>query len=235
MSTNNQNTPATITTLEGAELAIRRAGIVQNETVEGKQLLDICGFSYGKDSKKAIDRQIEKHAFSEGKDFSTSMSKTSGRPSYTYQFTINAANHVLLAAMTQEGKAARQDAINAKFEECFGKIEPAQPAQPVEIDYDRIVKTVLATLKEVKMLKEPKPKKKEPVTPDNAFKVLETRLINATGGKKLYRSSLAQKLNAKKFSEAVLSVAGKLDPSAAVDVVIAKSEILKADGNKVFI
>ena len=112
----------------------------------------------------------------------------------------------------------------------------AQPAQPVEIDYDRIVKTVLATLKEVKMLKEPKAKKKkEPVTADNAFKVLETRLINATGGKKMYKSALAQKLKAKKFSEAVLSVAGKLDPSAAVDVVIAKSEILKADGNKVFI
>ena len=116
------------------------------------------------------------------------------------------------------------------------QIEPAQPAQPVEIDYDRIVKTVLATLKEVKMLKEPKAKKKkEPVTADNAFKVLETRLINATGGKKMYKSALAQKLKAKKFSEAVLSVAGKLDPSAAVDVVIAKSEILKADGNKVFI
>ena len=109
---------AEINTLETAELAIRRAGIVQNETVEGKQLLDICGFSYTDKNWGAVcDRQISRHELVENKDFYYShINVGKGRPQKLVRFTINAANHVLLAAMTKEGKEARQDAINAKMQ-----------------------------------------------------------------------------------------------------------------------
>ena len=96
------NTSTTISTLEQAELTIRRAGIVQNELVEGVQLLEICGFT-SNSPKAQLDRQIDKHGLSEGKDFYTSMYKTTGRPQTVYHFSINAANHVLLAAMTPDG------------------------------------------------------------------------------------------------------------------------------------
>lgn len=104
-----------ITTLEQAAKHLIESGKVDMNTmtVEGKQLLDVCGFN--KLDNTAIKRQIEKHKLIEGKDFVPSMAeRTTGRPSIIYQFTMNAANHILLAAMTEKGRKARQQAINLK-------------------------------------------------------------------------------------------------------------------------
>lgn len=119
-----------IQTLEQAELTIRRAGIVQNEMVEGKQLLEICGFeasgTSGRDnSKLVIDRQIERHNLKAGEDFTVNIVVDGRIRRNVYHFTINAANHVLLAAMTKEGKAARQEAINLKLESLPPSQQPA--------------------------------------------------------------------------------------------------------------
>ena len=103
-----------VTTLAQAELAIRRAGIVEKEMVEGKQLLRLCGLS-AKDATDSIQKQISRHGFIAEKDFSESFREsTGGRPGKIYHFTVNAANHILLAAMTKEGKQARQEAIDLK-------------------------------------------------------------------------------------------------------------------------
>lgn len=118
--TKNSTTP--ITSLDQAELKIRRAGIIRlnpegQEQVDGEELLQtICGFNLeSKTVAQAIKRQIAKHEFCEGKDFTTSMLQSSGgRPRRVYHFSVNAANHVLLSAMTQEGKQARQEAIDEK-------------------------------------------------------------------------------------------------------------------------
>ncbi|WP_419532967.1 hypothetical protein [Endozoicomonas sp.] len=103
-----------ISTLEQAELVIRRKGIVHDEKVEGHQLLKLCGFA--KIDNTSIKRQIEKHGFVEGKDFMPLMAESSGgRPKTVYHFLLNAANHILLSAMTEEGKKARQEAIDDKL------------------------------------------------------------------------------------------------------------------------
>lgn len=104
-----------ITTLEQAASHLISVGAVNMQTmqVEGKKLLDTCGFN--KNDSTAIKRQIEKHNFLVGKDFVPSVAEsTGGRPKEVYHFTLNAANHVLLAAMTEKGKAARQEAIDMK-------------------------------------------------------------------------------------------------------------------------
>ncbi len=105
-----------IETLEQAELVIRRAGIVEKEMVDGVQLLEVCGFSLS-NAKARINEQIEKHQLNEGTDFLRSFVKTAGRPLTLYHFSINAANHILLAAMTPEGKQARQEAIDLKTDQ----------------------------------------------------------------------------------------------------------------------
>lgn len=105
-----------ITTLEQAGRHLMEVGAVDFDTmtVEGKQLLEVCGFSTS-NARAEIARQIERHEFAEGVDYSCSMIATpSGQKSKIYNFTMNAANHVLLAAMTEKGKAARQQAIDLR-------------------------------------------------------------------------------------------------------------------------
>lgn len=107
-----------ITTLEQAASHLISIGAVDMSTmqVEGGNLLEACGLDTVRESQ-SLSRQIQKHGFIEGKDFCTSMCKSPvGRPSVKFNFTLNAANHVLLAAMTEQGKAARQSAINAKVQ-----------------------------------------------------------------------------------------------------------------------
>ena len=147
-----------ITTLEQAELILRREGIVKNELVEGVQLLEICGFSLTNTAVR-IREQIERHQFVEGRDFSrTSEKSTGGRPKTVFQFTVNAANHVLLGAMTPEGKKARQKAIDreivsqseypgmiAAMDEQFGSALPAPgitPHQLLEMNMDASLKAM---------------------------------------------------------------------------------------------
>ena len=122
-----------IKTLDQAELMLRREGVVQvnksQEVVEGKQLLEICGFT-ASNLTRDLKRQIEKHSFKENYDFMITIDgshKKRGQRPVLYHFTINAANHVLLAAMTKEGKAARQEAIDLKLEP-----QPAKPILPTK-------------------------------------------------------------------------------------------------------
>lgn len=105
-----------ITTLEQAARHLMDVGAVEMNTmtVEGKQLLEVCGLDTEK-TAQSIARQIDKHGFEVEKDFCTSMGKsTGGRAPTIYHFTLNAANHVLLAAMTEKGKEARQKAIDLR-------------------------------------------------------------------------------------------------------------------------
>lgn len=104
-----------ITTLEQAAKHLIESGKVNMNTmtVEGKQLLEACGFS--KLDNTTIKNQIKKHDLKEGLDFMQSTAKsTGGRPSTIYQFSMNSANHILLAALTEKGRKARQEAINMK-------------------------------------------------------------------------------------------------------------------------
>lgn len=105
-----------ITTLEQAASHLISVGAVDMFTmmVEGKQLLDVCGYNYGKDSKKFLDRQVTKHGFNLGKDYTIDIVVEGNIRKCIYMFTLNSANHVLLSAMTEQGKAARQDAIDTK-------------------------------------------------------------------------------------------------------------------------
>ena len=105
-----------ITTLEQAARHLMDVGAVDMNTmtVGGKQLLEVCGFSTS-NARAEIARQIERHEFAEGVDYSCSMIATpSGQKSKSYRFTMNAANHVLLAAMTEKGRVARQQAIDLR-------------------------------------------------------------------------------------------------------------------------
>lgn len=106
-----------ITNLEQAGRHLMEVGAVDFETmmVEGVQMLEVCGYGYHK--KNVTDKiqvQIKKHNLTEGVDYTI---KKNGK--WAYHFTLNAANHVLLAAMTEKGKAARQDAINMKVEQQY--------------------------------------------------------------------------------------------------------------------
>lgn len=105
-----------ITTLEQAGKHLVAEGVVnfENMTVEGKQLLEVCGYRTDSDVKKSIERQIIKHEFVEGADFTKGIdaSSESRKKPMVYKFTMNAANHILLAAFTEQGKKARQEAID---------------------------------------------------------------------------------------------------------------------------
>lgn len=105
-----------ITTLEQAASHLIEVGAVDisNMSVEGKRLLNVCGYNYGKDSKKFIDRQIVKHGLSSGEDYTFDIVVEGNVRRCIYHFTLNAANHILLAAMTEQGKIARQEAIEIK-------------------------------------------------------------------------------------------------------------------------
>lgn len=110
-----------ITTLDQAASHLMEVGAVDTKTmmVEGRRLLEVCGLDAEK-AAQSIARQIDKHGFEVEKDFCTSMGKsTGGRAPTVYHFTLNAANHVLLAAMTEKGKVARQDAIDMKLEQQY--------------------------------------------------------------------------------------------------------------------
>ncbi|CAM0043444.1 hypothetical protein VPHK406_0030 [Vibrio phage K406] len=105
-----------IVTLEQAGKHLMAEGVVdfENMTVEGKQLLGVCGYRTESDVKKTLERQINKHGFKEEVDFTKGIdvfSESRKKPT-VYKFSMNAANHILLAAMTDKGKQARQEAID---------------------------------------------------------------------------------------------------------------------------
>lgn len=104
-----------ITTLEQAARHLMDVGAVEMNTmtVEGKQLLEVCGFSTS-NAKARLDEQVTRHDFEINKDFTISIEREGNIKRNVYRFTMNAANHILLAAMTEKGKAARQQAIDLR-------------------------------------------------------------------------------------------------------------------------
>lgn len=106
-----------ITTLQEAGQHLLAKGVVSDDmTVEGLQLLEVCGFSTS-NAKARIDEQIRRHMLEKEVDFTISIVRDGRIKRNSYQFTFNAANHILLAAMTEQGKAARQEAIDMKTEQ----------------------------------------------------------------------------------------------------------------------
>ena len=108
-----------INSLEQAELYIRKNLNVMisqsgKECVDDESLFNAYGFNLtSKTLAQACKRQIEKHKLINGIDFTTSMLQScGGRPKTKLHFSINAANHILLGAMTPQGKVARQKAID---------------------------------------------------------------------------------------------------------------------------
>lgn len=104
-----------ITTLEQAGRHLMEVGAVDfnTMTVDGKQLLEVCGFSTS-NAKARLDEQVTRHDFEINKDFTISIEREGNIKRNVYHFTMNAANHILLAAMTEKGKAARQQAIDLR-------------------------------------------------------------------------------------------------------------------------
>ena len=104
-----------ITTLKQAAQHLMDSSCVDMETmtVEGKQLLDVCGFSTS-NAKARLDEQVARHSLEINKDFTISIERDGNIKRNVYHFTMNAANHILIAAMTDKGKEARQDAIDLK-------------------------------------------------------------------------------------------------------------------------
>lgn len=62
-----------IATLEQAGKHLIAEGVVdfENMTVEGKQLLEVCGYTVDDKASQSLKRQITKHDFKEGVDFNT--------------------------------------------------------------------------------------------------------------------------------------------------------------------
>lgn len=104
-----------ITTLEQAATHLIESGKVDMNTmtVEGRQLLDVCGYSTS-NAKARLDEQISRHKLELNKDFTISIIRDGNVRKNVYSFTLNAANHILLASITEQGKKARQEAINLK-------------------------------------------------------------------------------------------------------------------------
>ncbi|MGB1990450.1 MAG: hypothetical protein ACPHPA_08035 [Cycloclasticus pugetii] len=138
-----------ITTLEQASKHLIDCGAVAFELgqfpVEGKQLLEVCGFSQERSTTR-IQEQIRKHEIIEDRDFLRTFGESNGgRPSSIYRFSLNAANHILLAAMTDKGKAARQDAIDTKTAQ-------TNPALPPELANDPVIAVRMAQIEQEKRI-----------------------------------------------------------------------------------
>lgn len=140
-----------ITTLEQASKHLIDCGAVAFELgqfpVEGKQLLEVCGYS-SNNPRVELTRQVIRHELSENKDFMRSNDVThqkAGQVPKIYHFSLNAANHILLAAMTEQGKSARQDAIDTK-------ISQANPTLPPELANDPIIAVRMTQIEQEKRI-----------------------------------------------------------------------------------
>ncbi len=102
-----------ITTLEQARIYLMNEGVVNfgDMTVEGRQLLEVCGAT-----SQPITRQIEKHNFVEGVDFTKEFAfpLESSKESMWYEFSVDAAAQVLLAASTAQEEQPRQEDTNTQ-------------------------------------------------------------------------------------------------------------------------
>ena len=120
-------------------------------SVEGKKLLEVSGFKNTNTSTTQLRQIIAKHSFKDGLDFLYLYQKAhfmrskgvthqkAGQVPKIYHFTLNAANHILLAAMTDKGKAARQDAIDNKSTPIIPTPPPAIPILSPELSNDPVM------------------------------------------------------------------------------------------------
>lgn len=111
-----------IVTLEQAGKHLIEEGVVDfenNMTVEGKQLLKVCGYPLDDKVSQHIKRQISKHDFIEGLDFTAEidLSSKSRRKPKVYQFTLEAASMVF--ANSSNGTITK---FNERKEEVFSEL-----------------------------------------------------------------------------------------------------------------
>ena len=109
-------------TAEQACKLLLDSGFVDTEsmTIEGSKLLELCGYNYSR-VRDGIRKQIASHNLVEDVDYFRDHevakvdSPSFGRPAAKYNFTWKAANQILLAALTEQGKAARDNAYDTKM------------------------------------------------------------------------------------------------------------------------
>jgi len=114
-----QSMTTEITTLDQAELHLRRAGVVNEaDFVLGVDMLEQCGYKSLSNPRLQLVRIIEDHGFKADEDYTVQRVKGSGRgrPKLVHWFSLRAANHALLAAHTDRGRDARDEAIDLKEE-----------------------------------------------------------------------------------------------------------------------
>jgi len=105
-----------ITTLEQAGRHLMEVGAVDTKTmmVEGRRLLEVCGLDTEK-AAQSIARQIDKHGFIDGVDFSTvALESTGGRPSTSYSFTAPAAA-IIYANATNKAITSHSERKETRF------------------------------------------------------------------------------------------------------------------------
>lgn len=105
-----------IITLEQAGRHLMEVGAVDTKTmmVEGRRLLEVCGLDTEK-AAQSIARQIDKHGFIDGVDFSTvALESTGGRPSTSYSFTAPAAA-IIYANATNKAITSHSERKETRF------------------------------------------------------------------------------------------------------------------------
>lgn len=115
-----------ITTLDQAAKHLMDVGAVDfnTMTVEGKQLLEVCGYEFGKDQKKFLDRIIDRHGLIDGVDFSRiANASTGGRPSTSYHLTIEAAS-IVFANAANSLIIANRDRKESRFGDLLSSAFP---------------------------------------------------------------------------------------------------------------
>lgn len=124
-----------ITTLEQAGRHLMEVGAVDTKTmmVEGRRLLEVCGLDTEK-AAQSIARQIDKHGFIDGVDFSTvALESTGGRPSTSYSFTAPAAA-IIYANATNKAITSHSERKETRFGDLLRSAFPL-----VEIDVQHAV------------------------------------------------------------------------------------------------
>jgi phage anti-repressor protein len=111
----------------------------------GVDLIEVCGYPINQNVNRTVERQILKHDFVEGVDFKISLdvnSEAKVKPK-VYSFSMRAAQHVLLAALTTRGKEARQEAINMKMSQQYN-VSPNPSGGNANIDLTKTIEGAIA-------------------------------------------------------------------------------------------
>lgn len=114
-----------IKTLDMAANHLINSGVVDfnTMTVEGKQLLDVCGLS-ASNTRAEIARQIRRHNFHEAADYTRiTHVEASGQKSKAYHFKINAAS-MIYANSANKAVIANRDRKEIRFGELLSSAFP---------------------------------------------------------------------------------------------------------------